>query len=63
MNFKNYDLYDADNPVPGSAADVAKRKREYENSIKKQVDAIEIQKASENFPAFGRLVNLLKKES
>lgn len=60
---KNIDFHNSDNPVPGSAADIAKRRREYEakKAIEKASD--EIKKASEDFPAFARILNMIKKES
>ena len=59
----NIDFHDAENPVPGSAAEIAKRQKEYETKKALDKAADDIKKASEDFPAFGRILNMMKKES
>lgn len=59
----NIDFHDAENPVPGSAADIAKRQKEYEAQKAMEMASDDIKKASETFPAFGRILNMMKKES
>lgn len=57
------DFHDSDNPVPGSAADIAKRQREYRKEKALEKANADIEKASETFPAFARILNMIKKES
>ena len=58
--YVNYN--DRENPVAGSAADIAKRQREA-NAEKKRLENEEnIKKASEMFPAFGRIMELIRKD-
>lgn len=56
----NIDFNDRNNPVPGTAAWIAKQRREAQrekflNESKKEID-----KASEDFPAFARIMKLVE---
>ena len=54
---------DRDNPVPGSAADIAKRSRDARKRKVLDDNMEEFAKACEAFPAFARLLDtVLKKE-
>lgn len=53
---------DSNNPVPGSAADVAKRQREAKVQRVLDEHKADIDKASEDFPAFGRIMDIVMKK-
>ena len=55
MDYVNYN--DRDNPVPGSAADVAKRAREAQKQKLLEANKEDVEKACEAFPAFARLLD------
>lgn len=51
------DFNDRDNPVPGSAADIAKRARDARQQKVLEEHRDEVEKACETFPAFARLLD------
>lgn len=53
---------DRENPVPGSAADIAKRQRETAEEKKRMADEENIRKTSDMYPAFGRIMELIRQD-
>lgn len=56
----NIDFNDRDNPVPGTAAWIAKQRREAQREKFIYESKKEIDKASEDFPAFARIMKLME---
>ena len=53
---------DRENPVAGSAADIAKRQKEAFAEKKRLEDEENIRKTSDMFPAFGRIMELIRQD-
>ena len=61
-NRLNIDFENTDEPVAGSAAWIARERQKAKNKMIFENNKQAIDKASEDFPAFGRLIELLNKK-